>query len=101
MKTLFALFEVSKIATTESDLLEFVNDETDRCIVQGDLLGAGEWLASRLDCVGSDGIDAVMAKNIAVWASPSELGFSPASMEELLSNITAFESELLAVALIS
>jgi hypothetical protein len=101
VKTLFALFEVSKIATTESDLLEFVNDETNRCIVQGDLLGAGEWLASRLDCVGSDGIDAVMAKNIAVWASPSELEFSPASMEELLSNITAFESELLAVALIS
>jgi len=101
MKTLFKLFEVSQIATTESELLELVTDEAKSCIVKGDLLGAGEWLASRLDCAGSDGIDAVMAKNIAVWASPSELEFSPGSMEDLFSNITAFDSELLAVALIS
>jgi hypothetical protein len=101
MKTLFKLFEVSQIATTESELLEFVTDEAESCIVKGDLLGAGEWLASRLDCAGSDGIDAVMAKNIAVWASPSELEFSPGSMEELFSNITAFDAELLVLALIS
>jgi len=101
MKTLFRLFEVSQLTTTESEILEFVNDEANRCIEKGDLLGAGEWLASRLDCVGSDGIDAVMAKNLALWASPSDLSFVPGSMEELVSNVPAFDAELLSIALIS
>src|SRR5437016_11607761 len=38
MKTLFKLFEVSQIATTESELLELVTDEAKSCIVKGDLL---------------------------------------------------------------
>jgi hypothetical protein len=101
MKTLFRLFEVSQLTSTESELSELITDEANGCIVKGDLLGAGEWLASRLDSVGSDGIDAVMARNIALWASPSELGFVPSSLEELVSNISAFDSELLGIALIS
>jgi hypothetical protein len=101
MQTLYRLFEVSQIATIESELIELINDEANECIEKGDVLGAGEWLASRLDCAGSDGIDGVMAKNIALWASPSELEFSPSSMDELLANISAFDSELLSIALIS
>jgi hypothetical protein len=101
VKTLFKLFEVSQIATTESDILEFVDGEANGCADKGDLLGAGEWLAGRLDCAGSEGIDAVMAKNLAVWASSSELGLSPGSMKELLSSISAFDLELLSIALIS
>jgi hypothetical protein len=101
MQTLYRLFEVSQITTTESELLELVNGEASGCIERGDILGAGEWLVSRLDCAGSEGIDAVMAKNLALWASPSELGFSPGSMDELLANISAFDSELLSTALVS
>jgi hypothetical protein len=101
MQTLYRLFDVSQIATAESEIIAFVNGEVNDCIEKGDVLGAGEWLASRLDCAGSDGIDGVMAKNIALWASPSELGFSPASMDDLLANLSAFDSELLSIALIS
>ena len=101
MKTLFRLFGVSQVATTESELVEYVTDEANSCIVKGDLLGAGEWLASRLDCASSEGIDGTMAKTIALWASTSELGFSPGSMQELLSNISSFDSELLGIALVS
>src|ERR1035437_1494276 len=101
MQTLYRLFDVSQIATAESEIIAFVNGEVNDCIEKGDVRGAGEWLASRLDCAGSDGIDGVMAKNIALWASPSELGFSPASMDDLLANLSAFDSELLSIALIS
>lgn len=101
MQTLFRLFEVSEIATTENEILEFVNGEVNACIEKGDVLGAGEWLASRLDCAGADGIDGVLAKNIALWASSSEPGFSPASMDELLANISAFDTEMLSIALVS
>jgi hypothetical protein len=63
---------VSKIATTESDLLEFVNDETNHCIVQGDLLAVRDHCLETCFALGasnrpaSDEFDVEVALNTAL-----------------------------------
>jgi hypothetical protein len=101
MKTVLRLLEIAQDAQSEGDILGLISDEADGCIVRGDLLGAGEWLASQLDYATGNDLDAITAKVLALWASTSELSFSPSSIEELLANISAFEPSMLATALIS
>ena len=101
MKTLLRLIDLPRDRSTESQLIELVNCEADACILKGDTLGAGEWLVSRLDCGGPDGADGVLARSTALWASPPDLAFLPCSMLDLASNISSFDPESLATALVS
>jgi hypothetical protein len=100
MQTILRVLDLARDASTESELIAFIDEESNSCIGNGDLLGAGEWLASRLSY--SLGIDpgAITAKVLALWASPGDLNFSPASMADLVSNLQEFDDMALATALV-
>jgi hypothetical protein len=100
MQTILRVLNLARDAKTESELLSFIDEESQSCIVSGDLLGAGEWLASRLSySLGIDS-DAVAAKVLALWASQGELNFSPSSLADLLSNLQEFDRVALSTALV-
>src|SRR5258708_29863330 len=82
VQTLCRILELARDAATEDEILSLIDDEATSCVVNGDLLGAGELLTSRINY--SKGIDpgAVAAKILALWASPSELSFSPSGMRD-------------------
>lgn len=82
-----------------AELLDLIEDEVVRCRNAGDLLGAGEWLASRLPYVGDDQVEELFSKIVAIWASPLELRVHPSSISDLISRIGEFVPEELAVAL--
>jgi hypothetical protein len=100
MQTILRVLNLARDASTESELLAFIDGESGSCIVNGDLLGAGEWLASRLNY--SLGIDpgATTAKVLALWASPGDLNFSPSSLPDLVSNLQEFDNMALSAALV-
>ena len=49
MKTILKQLKLNSAANDEDEILELLDQEFKSGIAKGDLLGAGEWLASMLD----------------------------------------------------
>jgi hypothetical protein len=80
--------------------LSLIDDEATSCVVNGDLLGAGEWLTSRLNYPKGIDPDVVAAKILALWASPADLTFSPSGVRNLIENIQVFDRQALCTAVV-
>jgi hypothetical protein len=100
MRTILRLLDLAKDARTEADIIGLITDEANACIESGDLLGAGEWLASSLDYASGAPAEATTAKVLALWASAGELSFSPSDMKELSHNLNLFDDSSLARSLV-
>jgi hypothetical protein len=100
MQTILRVLDLARDARNESDLVALIDEESNSCIVNGDLLGAGEWLASRLNYSMGTDPNATTAKILALWASPGDLNFSPSSMADLISNLQEFDKDALSTALV-
>lgn len=101
MKTILEVHNLSDFAEEPDLLAELIQDEVTRCRNTGDLLGAGEWLATELVYTDEDRMEEVFCKTVALWASPLELKVLPLSMSELVSRIDDFVTEELSVALVA
>ena len=99
MKTILEVLNLTDLTEDPIELLDFIEDEVVRCRNAGDLLGAGEWLASELPYVGDDQVEELFSKIVAIWASPLELKVVPSSISDLISRIGEFVPKELAVAL--
>ncbi|GAF87288.1 unnamed protein product, partial [marine sediment metagenome] len=101
MKTILEVFSLTDLAENPDELIELIDDEVANCRNVGDLLGAGEWLASTFPYVGEDQLEEIFCKIVALWASPLELKAVPSSVDELISKIDEFVPEELSVALVT
>ena len=101
MKTILEVLNLTDFAEDSELLAELIEDEVTRCRDAGDLLGAGEWLASELAYVDEDHMEELICKIVVLWASPLEVKMLPSSMEELISRIDEFVPEELSVALVA
>jgi hypothetical protein len=91
MKTILRLLELASAASNDAEIVQLVDGESERCASSGDLLGAGEWYVSRLlDYSSQHEAGPILAKVIALWASPVELNFAPADLKDLSSNLHQF-----------
>ncbi|MCU1303615.1 MAG: putative resolvase [Candidatus Sulfotelmatobacter sp.] len=94
MKTILEFLDLHSLASTESQIVELIDEESERCISSGDLLGAGEWHVSKLRyCKHAGQADPLLAKIIALWASASDLVFSPENLHDLVRNIGSFSPD--------
>ena len=100
MQTILRVLNLAQDAGTENELVDFIDEEASSCIVKGDLLGAGEWLASRLNYSSGIDPDATAAKILALWASPTDLSYSPSDIRDLASNSQEFDRSALCTALV-
>lgn len=100
MQTILRVLNLARDASSESELVAFIDEESGSCIVNGDLLGAGEWLTSRLNYSLAIDPGALTAKVLALWASSGDLNFSPSSLADLVSNLQEFDSIALSTALV-
>ena len=100
MQTIIRVLDLARDATNEHELVAFIDEESNSCVVSGDLLGAGEWLTSRLGHSLAIDPSAVAAKVLALWSSPGDLDFSPGSMADLIANLQAFDAGALSTALV-
>lgn len=102
MKTILKVLGLASLAKSESEIVELIDQEAERCISSGDLLGAGEWYLSKLSyCPEAEQADPLLAKTVAVWASAGDLAFSPTDLKHLLNNLPYFTPDSLAGALIA
>ena len=101
MKTILEVLNYSDFAEDQELLAELIKDEVTDCRDAGDLLGAGEWLASELEYVDEDHLEELFCRIVVLWASPFEVKELPSSMEELISRIDEFVPEELSAALIA
>src|ERR1035441_8408366 len=99
MHTILEFLDIASAATGNEQVLELIEGEFEACINNGDLLGAGEWCASKLDHVPKSDADSLIAKVLAMWASPADLSFSPSNLDDLIANIERFNRDDLALAL--
>lgn len=99
MQTILAFLDLATAATDHQEVLQLIDGELETCVTNGDLLGAGEWCASKLDYCPKSEADLLIAKTLAMWASPSDLTFSPSGLKDLIANIERFSREDLALAL--
>ena len=97
MNTIIRVLGLTSAANTEKELLELVDEESDRCATSGDWLGAGEWSASRLTYGNAVDANQTTAKVLAHWSCPS---FVPNSTADLISSLSLFDEEDLGVALV-
>jgi hypothetical protein len=101
MKTILEVLNLVDRKDDTSILLDLIDDEVMRCKNSGDLLGAGEWLASKLLYVDEDQADEIISKTIALWACPLEIKIFPSCIEDLYLKIDEFVPEELAIALVA
>jgi hypothetical protein len=93
MQTILKMLGLASIAHSEAEILDLIDQESEKCVSSGDLLGAGEWYISKLSyCTVADDADLLLAKTVALWASPIDLTFSPTNLKHLANNILHFES---------
>jgi len=101
METLISILGLTSLAAQQQqELVGLIDEESEKCATAGDLLGAGEWYASRLRYSTEIEANALVSRTLAVWASPSELQFIPADTKELAANLGEFNSADLANALV-
>jgi hypothetical protein len=101
MKTILEVLNLTDFAEDSELLAELIEDEITKCINSGDLLGAGEWIASELEYGDKKNLEELFAKIVALWASPFELKVLPSTMGELIARMDEFVPEDLAIALVS
>jgi len=101
MKTILEVHNLTDFAEDPELLTELIEDEVTGCRDAGDLLGAGEWLASELAYVDVEHLEELLCKIVTLWASPLEVKVLPSSVDELISRIDEFVPEELTVALIA
>jgi len=101
MKTILEVLNLTDFAEDSELLAELIEDEVTKCRNAGDLLGAGEWMASKLAYGGEEYPEELFCKIVALWASPLELKVLPASMGELITRIDEFVPAELSVALVA
>ncbi len=99
MKTILEEHNYSDIAEDEELLKELIDDEFTKCRNDGDLLGAGEWLASYMAFTNEEDIEKLFCNIVSIWAS-YELHKLPSSMEDLVLIMDEFLREELAVSFI-
>jgi len=98
MQTILRFLKLAQDAKTEADIVQLTEEEANSCVEAGDLLGAGEWLTSKLDYADDQNAEVTLAKVLALWASAGELSFSPINLKDLIANIPLFDRALLAAA---
>ena len=101
MKTILEVLNLAGQSDERSVLLGLIDDEAIRCKNAGDLLGAGEWLISKLLYVDQDQVEEIISKTVALWASPIGLKMFPLSIEDLNSRIDEFVPQDLAISLVA
>jgi len=101
MKTILEVLNLTDFVEDSELLAELIEDEVTRCRNAGDLLGAGEWLASELAYVDEDHLEELFCKIVALWASPLEVKVLPSSMDELISRIDEFLPDEISVAFVA
>ena len=100
-RTILEILDYGKLTEDETELMEFVDEEIERCRNEGDLLGAGEWLISKLPYADPGEFGKILARVVALWASPAELKVLPSSIKDLISTINEFVFEDLSTAVVS
>ncbi len=101
MKTILQVLDMTHMADEPTEMMELIDDEIVRCTNAGDLLGAGEWLASKLPYADEDEFEDIFCKMVAMWASPLELKVLPSYAPELALKLDEFVPEELAVSLVA
>ena len=101
MKTILEVYDLTDLTDNRGELIELIEAEVIRCRDAGNLLGAGEWLASELPYVEDDEAAEIFTKLIALWASPLEFKILPAGLAELISKIDEFVKEELTTAFVA
>jgi hypothetical protein len=99
MQTILKFLDIAAAATSQDQIIELIEGELEACVNSGDLLGAGEWCASKLDYAPHSEAHVFIAKVLAMWASPADLSFSPVGLADLMANMERFNREDLALAL--
>jgi hypothetical protein len=80
--------------------LDFIDDEVERCIADGNALGAGEWLLERGRITsGPDRLDAV-CRALSYWAADRTTISPCGTLDELIRRIAEFAPDSLARALL-
>jgi hypothetical protein len=101
MQTILKHLRLNAAAHNEQEILDLINAEFTSSYSTGDLLGAGEWLASALDYNGEQSTDELVARILAFWASAGDLAIIPVSLKELVANLSLFDEASLCKAIIS
>lgn len=102
MKTILEIFDLTSTHPDQDRdvIVDLVDEQVQKCIDEGDYLGAGEWLSSKLPFVEEDQIEEIFSKAIALWASPGEFKQLPDDIDELISRFDEYGSDNLAIAFI-
>lgn len=101
MQTLLKQLKLNSVASNEAEIQDFLDQEYKSALNKGDLLGAGEWLASMLDYDCGMNTEQATAHVLALWSSPSEVPMFPETVKDLIANFSLFEVSNLAKALIA
>lgn len=101
MDTILEVIGLADQEENSSLLINLIDDEIDRSRTSGDLLGMGEWLASKLLYVDEESVEELFCKIVTLWGSPIELNTTSSSIKELISNINEYVPEDLAIAFIA
>ena len=101
MRSILKELTITAAANSEQEILEYIDDEFQAAFSEGDLLGAGEWLASSLNYQSETSTDELIALVVALWSSVGELPIIPKSMKDLVSSMSMFEPANLARSLIA
>src|SRR2546422_498895 len=101
MRTILDVLNLRELTNDRTEMTDFIDDEFVRLRNGGDVLGAGEWLASKFAYVDEDQVEEVFTKVIALWASPLEFKTLPSSIADLTSGVDEFVPDDLAIAFVS
>ena len=102
MKNIYEIQGYDEFKENRGESLDLIDGEYIHCLNKGDLLGAGEWLASKFVLLKDEKeIEEVFSKIIAFWASPLELKIHPSCINDLISKYDEFVPEELAISLIA
>ena len=101
IKTILEVLNLADLTDSPTELLDIIDDEVVHCINNGDLLGAGEWMVSKLPRAKEEQVNEIFSQVVALWASPLELKLRPSTIDDLISRVDEFLPEELALALVA
>ena len=100
MQSIIEIFQLSDPKEDSEVIVNFIDGEVHRCKLNGDYLGAGEWLISKLSYVKEADAEAIYSQIISLWASPHEPKTIPESIDDLIDKFHEYVPEVLATAFI-
>jgi hypothetical protein len=101
MQTILEIHGYQDLTDDQTELQELIEKEMSAALNNGDTLGCGEWLASKLQYVDEHQVEEIICRLIALWASPHELKSPPSSIDQLVSRLDEFVPEDLATAVVA